>query len=238
MRKPPMRFMAAWFALFFNFVQAQQVLRVPLTESKHAVRATTSYGEPLLPLVRVQLEIRGGKAKNSVGDLVVVYDPQTGHYFWRYRPVHTTDLAESFVSSIMAGTFAIYSGLNGIVEFQNLGALFVQEHTESANSLEAAQAASIDALQRGLPAFAGNGYDQGLKEVVYLRPTDSAFSCPDTADPNSYCKRIDATVASLARVGENWRVVMRGSWDQEVILDPKFNVVSMRRLPEAVQQHP
>jgi hypothetical protein len=232
-----MRAITSVLVLSCGLAASQEVLKVPLTESRHAVRATTPYGEALLPAVRVQLEIRGGRGKDKLGDMVVVYDPQTRHYLWLFRPVESSDLAESFISALLAGDFAIYSGADGIAEFDNLGALFVQEHTESADSLDAAQSASIDALKRGLPVLERNGYDQGLKQVVFLRPNalDNEFYCPDRGDRNPYCKPNLAKFISIARVREGWRVVMRGSWDQEVILDPKFNVVSLRRLPEAAQ---
>ncbi len=40
-------------------------------------------------------------------------------------------------------------------------------------------------------------------------------------------------IVSISRDGENWWLVVENRWEQEIILDSKFNLVSTKRLPAA-----
>jgi hypothetical protein len=59
--------------------------------------------------------------------------------------------------------------------------------------------------------------------------------CPTLQDgyiaTSAWCPPTVTKFISISREGEDWRVVVRNRWDQEVILSPKFDVVSTRRLP-------
>lgn len=74
-----MRFLPFVFALSCGLLRAAQpVSKVAFTESKSSVRAFTPYGETTLPVVRVQLDL-AADGKTERGNVVVVYDPTSGH---------------------------------------------------------------------------------------------------------------------------------------------------------------
>jgi hypothetical protein len=103
-------------------------------------------------------------------------------------------------------------------------------HRETANSLDAAESAAIEDLQKDVGATK-RGFDRaGTKVVVFLGPDpmDTLFDCAEPMNAN--CPSI-AKFVSVGREGENWRVLIRGTWDQELILDEKFLLVKSRRLP-------
>jgi hypothetical protein len=45
-------------------------------------------------------------------------------------------------------------------------------------------------------------------------------------------------VVSAARDGKNWKLVLRDQWDQEVVLDESYNLVSTRRLDSGAESKP
>jgi hypothetical protein len=49
--------------------------------------------------------------------------------------------------------------------------------------------------------------------------------------PKANCGFDIKRIVSIGRDGDNWRLVIRNRWDQEVILDSQFKFVSTRRLP-------
>jgi hypothetical protein len=208
----------------------QQVSKVALTESRHAVRAFTPSGEMLLPLVRTHLKLQTDSGVSQRGDMIAVQDPQTRHYFWRYTPVRDAGDTKSLLNALDVGTFAIYSAPAGIVEFEILGALYVRENLGSADSVDAAQTAAIQQLERRPRLSVGNAYAQGLKEAIFLGEGDQGFRCPDPPT-SAMCPPMLVKIVAVSHEGDNWRVVIRGNWDQEMTLDQEFNVTKIFRLP-------
>jgi hypothetical protein len=45
-------------------------------------------------------------------------------------------------------------------------------------------------------------------------------------------------IASIGKQGSNWRLVLRSRWDEEVILDQNFNLVSVQQLTQPKQSSP
>lgn len=105
----------------------------------------------------------------------------------------------------------------------------MQERREQARSLDAAERASIDEIQRRLPAFERNGYDPGLRQIPLGNAIGTAFDC---APLHSDCHTELRKFVSISREGENWRLVIRNRWEVEMILDSKFNLVSTRNLTQ------
>lgn len=217
-------------------IAEQSVSKVPFTESRHAIRAFSALGDVTIPVIRTQLEIRypGGKAER--GDLVVVDDSATGHYFWRYTPLRQPNDDTSFLKGLQYGAEAVFVSADAIVDFYLPGQLYVQEHRERARTLEAAEDAAIDEIRRGLPFFERNGYHTETKGVAIGNGIAEGFACP-TFPPSSICLSV-TKFASISRQGDNWQIVIQNRWDQEVILDSKFNFVSTKRLTEPANEKP
>jgi|ERR1039458_6529068 hypothetical protein len=210
----------------------QTVSRVPFSEeSAHTIRAFSAAGEITLPVVRLQLDIRYPAGKQERGNLIVVYDPQTGHYFWRYSEVHRNTTA-SFLDALESGVEAAYAGPDALVDFYVPGSLYSLAHPERAENMSAAREASIGAIQRGLPAFEKSGYHtDAAEENVAKAIGTSEFSCAPYPESGQNCG-FKATIVSISHEGDKWRLVLRSRWDQEVTLDSKFKLISTRRLPD------
>jgi hypothetical protein len=226
---------------FFAFlcvplVAEQSVSPVGFSESRHAIHAFSPSGEVTLPVVRVQLDIVYPRGKKERGDLVVVYDPQAGHYFWRYHPLDNPSDAASFLDALESGAEAAYAGQAALFDFYIPGALYEREHSGRADSLESAERVSIAEIEKGLPILE-NGYNPGAKEIEVAVAVGREFACPPYPDPTSQaCVFGVRSIASIRQEGDNWRLVLRNRWDQEVILDSKFNLVSTRRLTEPAKE--
>ncbi len=84
-----MRSLAFLFALPCTLPLAgQTVSKVAFTESKSAVRAFSAYGKTTISVVRAQLDIRRSDGKIKRSNLVVIYDPESGHFLWRNTLAH------------------------------------------------------------------------------------------------------------------------------------------------------
>jgi hypothetical protein len=137
----------------------------------------------------------------------------------------------SWLDAMLRGSVAIYADASALVVFNFPGGLFVQKHRETADNVDAAERASIDEIQRGLAVYGGPGTQS--EATLILGAVDRAFGCGtvDDADFDGRCHWESNRIVSIRREAENWRLVLRNRWDQELILDPAFKVISTRRLP-------
>ena len=211
-----------------SLLAEEPVSKVAFTESKSAVRASTPYGETTLPVVRVQLEIHTSAGKTERGNLVVVYDPDSGHYMWHNAIANHPGDSGSLYDDLESDADVLYAAPASLLNFSMPGGdLFIQEHPERAANLDAAERASIDDIERR--ALANNLYAFDVKEVPLFKAIGRQFACDPQNDQQS-CFFTAKTIVSVSREGENWRVVVRNRWDQEIILDSKFNLVTTRRV--------
>jgi hypothetical protein len=221
-----------------SLIVAQPVSKVAFTETRSAVRAFTPYGETTLPAVRVQLEIHTSAGKTEHGNLLVVYDPENGHYLWRNDILNYPGDTTSAFAEPDPGPQTIYAGSDELMTFAMLGDLSITEHPERAANLDDAERASIGDIER--LALANNLYRFVAKAVPLYPAVGREFACVPferaLEDPTAVTCRFTAkSIVSVSHEGENWRLVVRNRWDQEIILDSKFNLVSTQRLPLSEQ---
>jgi hypothetical protein len=214
----------------------QPVSKVAFSESRDVVRAFSPYGETTLPVIRVQLEIHRTE-RNERGELLVVYDPHSGHYLWRYvRANHAGDTT-SWLTEFKSGRAAVYTAPGSIYLIHMPANLGMQGFEGTAPTLDAAESASIAEIQRSLPEFPNNGYTIGMRAVAVARTIGKEFACsPEWSETSGDCGFGIKSFVSVTQEGDNWRLVLRNRWDQEVILDSKFNLISTRRLPDPEKQ--
>jgi hypothetical protein len=156
----------------------------------------------------------------------VVYDSQNGHYLWRYFGYRSTAQTTSFIDGMKSNKEVFYADAAGLVDFVFPARFFVKAYTLRADSLDAAESASINEIQQGLAKFEG-GYHRDYKEVDLTKAITTEFRClPD----QQICQDQFNTIVSIGKQGSNWRLVLRNRWDQEIILDSNFNPVSTQRL--------
>ena len=76
-----------------------------------------------------------------------------------------------------------------------------------------------------------SGYRTDSKEVSVARAIGREFACEFVDGvPRVNCGFAVKSIVSIRWEDGNWRLVVRNRWDQEIILDSKFNLVSTRRL--------
>jgi hypothetical protein len=221
--------------------QAGSVSAVEFTESRQRVRAFSAFGETSLPSVRVQVDVpdSDNAEKNERGDVLIVYNPETGHYLWRYHAFNSPGDTYSFLEAATSGREALYVEKDRILSFVT-GWPWITEYHDRAESLDAAKVAVFGWLERGHPTLSKAGGKVGpapldLSKGQTLGPIPREFFCgPEPR--RSDCPQGDRTqIVSISKQGENWRLVRRNHWDQETILDAKFNPLSTRRLPEPLR---
>ena len=211
------------FAIVHAILSAQTVSIVAFSESKHSIRAFSPSGEIVLPVVRCQLDIHPSNGNDQIVDLTIIYDPQSGRYFWKAARLENK-------SELTSGSEAVYIDSSTLIDFYMPGDLWVQEYSQRADSLEAAQSESIDAIKKGLAAYEKNGFATGAKEVLVARKIGNEFICGEANLTKAYCGTGAKHIVSISRVDEKWRLVVRNHYDQEIILDGAFNLLSTRRL--------
>ena len=225
-----MRRTLAFFILCIPVAGQESVSRIGFSESRQAIRAFSATGEVTLPALRVQLDTRSKSGKDERGDLTVIHDPRYGHYLWRFIPASGPSDTTSFLAVLESGKVAIYAGADGIVDFGMSNSIYVQVHRERAEGLDAATNAAIAQIQRNLPTLQRNGYDTGFIQVAVFRVIGMDFACAPYPQSDESCSFGIKSVVSISQVTDGWRLVVRNRWDQEIILDSQFKLVSTRRL--------
>jgi hypothetical protein len=199
-----------------------------------AISAFSPSGEVRLPAARLNLDIHHANGKDEQGNLVVVYDPGSGRYLWRYVKSNHPGDTTSFWDALEDGREAVYAGPNALVDFFVNSRLYVKAYVEGVSSMGAAEKASMNEILKGLPVSEMSGYHTDSKEIPLFSSIGSDFACPPVGDPKftQMCRFGIKSIPSISKEGETWRVVLRNRWDQEVILDSRFNLVSTQRVSE------
>jgi hypothetical protein len=214
--------------------QAQSASAVAFSESSHSILAFSPSGTVSLPVVRVSLDIRHSDGGRERGVLIVVFDPDSSHYFWRYNESYGASAGGSFLDELERGREAVYVNEKAITDFYAPSALYVQAHSEKAVSLGAAERLSIEQFGRLIPVIERGGSYVEDKEIKLWGILGIDFSCPPYGDPqfSPTCGFGAKKISSITKEGEQWRVVLRNRWDQLLVLDAAFKIVSSQRLPE------
>jgi hypothetical protein len=230
-----MRFLAASILFLATMLSAQpSVSPVLHSESTHTIKAYSATGEISLPVLRLQLDLKFPGGREERCHLIVVFDPQTRHYFWRYSYIDGNDTT-SPLDALNRNFEAVYAGTQGLVDFMVSSLLYSKNHTERAANIAAARQASIEEVRRGLPVYEGTGFHADVKgESVFGAIGTMEFSCAPYPDSEQNCGP-KAKIVSVSHPDDTWRLVLRNRWDEEITLDSKFKIVSARRLPDAKQ---
>ena len=225
---------------------AAQVSTVALSASSDSVTAFASSGAITLPTARVKLDINYPHGRQERCELTVVYDPQSGYYLW-----HHTELASGIPDGVHLGLIkthrtAVFADPAGLVYFlfgQMMGA---KVWNARADSLDAAVSRSIDEIRGDLASYEHRNWHSDYKFIPVFglirgftaklppgfKRIPDGFSCKPL---HSMCDDASNTIVSVSRQGANWRLVLRNRWDEEVILDKDFNILSMQQLTQPSQ---
>ena len=234
--------MKCMFLTLLSLPLLAQVSPVASSELKDVVPAFDSSGAITLPAASLKLDITYPKGKKERCELTVVYDPKTGHYLWHHLEPDNPSDTGVYLRGIKEHSALAYADPAGLVDVIFAGAPFVRAWQGHADSLDAAVSASLNEIQQGLATFEGDYHSQlGYKLVPVFgrvigfdsklpsgyKPLSHEFSClPSHANCQDYL----SSIASIGKQGSNWRIVLRNRWDEEVILDQNFDIVSMKQL--------
>ena len=219
-----------------------QVSPVALSDSKDVVPAFSASGAITLPAAHLQLDVSYTSGKKERRDLVVVYDPQNGYYWWQLAAFPAPADGGGFIEAIKSQKRIVHANADGIVEFVFRSDLWVKVYTSRADSLDAAAGAVMKEVQQGLASLE-RGYQPRTGPALQRWPWDYKpvdlrgavpleFSCfPVRAN----CADDLTTIVSVVKQGGNWRLVLRNRWDQEVILDQNFSFLSTQQLTQPKQ---
>lgn len=239
-------FIAAVFLIDCAEANAQSsVSHVALSESQEVVPAFAAAGPTTLSAMRRLIDISYPSGKKERGELLVVYDPQGGHHFWRYNALRSANDTETAVKEYKSRSSGIYVTQGSLVEFS---AGHVAEYKATSSSLTNAEDASIDEIRRTFPAARYTrdlmiipyidapplvGFEKSpfrTKRLAGFTPVPSGFLCdPRSRLVQGHCP-YPTLVVSISKQGDNWRLVLRNRWDVELILDSNFNAVSSKQL--------
>ncbi len=141
------------------------------------------------------------------------------------------------------GLERVFATLDALIDFIIYGRLAIQEHHERAESLDVAEAEAIAAIARSRSIEDRNGFAGPSKYVPLLNAIGIEFACgaqpePYMAWPPPNCGFGAKSIVWISREDDNWRFVLRNHWDQEVILNSKYDLVRTRRLPKPFDATP
>jgi hypothetical protein len=219
------------------------------SETKDVVPAFSSAGAITLPAARLKVDATYPHGRKERCELTVVYDPQFGHYLWHISRSNPNDPDNTgvYLKVLQAQRAVPFSDAAGLIDFGFAGTVFAKAWTGQASSLDAAVAASINEMQQQLPAKEHGTYHLDYKFVPVFglvpgfnaqlppgfKPMPDGFAClPNTV---SFCPGDKNTIASITKQGSNWRLVLRNRYDEEVIVDQNFNLLSMQQLTQPKQ---
>ena len=219
-----------------------QVAPVTSSESRDVVSAFSSSGAVTLPIVRLQLDLSYPHGKKDRRNLSVVYDSQNRHYFWHLSTGPVPAVKGDFTDLTKSQKEVLYADSTGLFAFLFSTDLWVKAYTLQADSLDAAETSAISQIEQGLAALEA-GYQPRTGPSMPAWPWDykpidlgkiitAEFSCGPL---RSNCPDALNTIVSVNKQGNNWRVVLRNRWDEEVILDQNFDLVSVQQLTQPKQ---
>ena len=212
-----------------SFAFAQSVSKEG-EERLRTIPAFSPNGLVELPASSFRVTVQHAGKGVELGNMVVVYDPTNDYYFWHLNPARDKSDMQDIAQEFDSGPEGFYSSAAGLVHFRMPGgdAIFLERVQRAAN-LKAAENSAIDELRRDLPVFEGRGYDPGYREVNLAPAIGRTWACAED-DLRANCAFGAKKLVSISKVGENWRIVARNRWDEEIILDSKFNLISTRPL--------
>ena len=161
----------------------------------------------------------------------MVHDPQTGIYFWRYGAFSSPADVGAYINALKTGGAAVYVSPSGLYVFEFPGGLWLRIYNSRADNLDAAENASINEIRQGLTTFEG-GFHRDYKAIDISKAIPPDFGCLPW---HANCQLHLNAIVSIDKQANNWRLVLRNRWDQEVILDPSFKLVSTKQLTQPKQ---
>jgi hypothetical protein len=189
----------------------------------------------MLREVHLKTPLPDGTVHNGV--LVIARDTASGRFWWMLAKSGNAPPERLSTADWAASHAAIYVAENTIVMFWTIapGQLSTVERPgQAAGSLDEAQQLAVAAIQRRAAEYErGKMWAWDGTTVKLPRSLIPFEFWHPPFQPNM--PRGATKVVSVSKDGKNWKLVLRDQWDQELILDESYGVVSSRRLDSTTQ---
>jgi hypothetical protein len=199
---------------------------IPFTRGDHGISAITANGEVILAGREMLLDVTYPSGRAAKGDILVLFDKATGLFLWQYHALNPRESQTPQLAARLTDTSRVYVGNDRLVVFTcRATPLYVLESSERADSLDDAEAKSLQAAREQLKEIEGNGHGRAKPYEVSLPLPRDFFAPPFSAAPGK------ATITEVSRKDGKWELLLVGQWKAKVILDDKYQPISWERVP-------
>ena len=183
-------------------------------------------GQPVqLQLRQMQVMVPTGRAEMQRGDVIMLYEPGSGEFWWRYQN-SLSDASEGIADRFLEG-FVLSLTDDRIVGFKlDSPVLWVRNATEQHSSLDEGQASVLATLARSQADIASGGLNWfqqvNLTEVLDSGLFDATFD--ESPFPGH-------KLLGVAKQATGWQVLLAGPRGDVVAvqLDDDYQIVSASR---------
>lgn len=202
-----------------------------------AKRATV---ETQLLIREVPLDIKMPNGRDQTASLQVLFDPESKFFQWRLVPggfppgerpsQESVELPAEFTS----GSQVAYVSKDALVTFTLMPTpptLYVKESRDHADSISDATAASFKAAAKGLDEYQNQGPSYG-RAIRLLPQLTNTFFCtpPCTVGSANIPVLGGAKITGVSMQNGEWEIVVKGQWEERIVLNDKFELVRMTRV--------
>jgi hypothetical protein len=192
-----------------------------------------------LQVREVWLNARMPNGHSEGGSLLVLFDPERKLFQWR---LVTGQLAPGQVRRPTPGESALppefevgarmaYVTRDAFVTFTIMpSCLYVFESRDRADNLNEATTASLKAAEASLPEYATHGPSYGKAVDLSPQLMLSFFQGPEGAGSASVPVIGGARIVDVSRQNGEWKIVVQGQWKEKIVLNDKFELISMTRV--------
>jgi hypothetical protein len=198
--------------------------------------------ETQLQIREVPLDARMPNGRDGTGALQVLFDPEHKLFQWHLavelfspgEPRRQKRTEFSVPIEFASGSRMAYVSQDALVTFTVMPyppALYVQESRDHADSIAAATEASLKAAAEKLGEYQreGSSYGKAIRLFPQLR---NDFFCTPPCDPRSAAMVPllgGAKITGVSMRNGGWEVVVQGRWTEKIVLNNKFELVTMTR---------
>ena len=210
------------------------------------LREGAARGEPVearLQIREVPLDTRMPNGRDGTGTLQLLFDPESKLFQWRLaievlspgEPRRPERVEFPVPTEFTSGSQVAYVSKDALVTFTVTPyppALHVQEARSHADSIEDAIAASLQAAAENLSEYQHRRPNYGKPIRLYPQLTNDFF-CTPPCDPQSAAMVPllgGAKITAVSMQNGQWKIVIKGRWTEKIVLNDKFELVSMTRV--------
>ena len=211
----------------------------PLGRMDRTISAYIPAGRMDFPTREILVEGSYPSGRPNRGNLLIVFDPSTGHFLWVYDiywapqellrepgrlPLHELRLTKS----MQFDNKALYIYKDQIVAFTVGGGplgIYIRESAETAKDLNDAENRSVRKATAELAAFEEDRM-HGWRKVELSKHFGQDFLSQ---------KNGPSGIVGLPRLfdvarDDNWEIVLKGNWKAKITVNDKYDVVKVERV--------